>query len=126
MFFKKGVLGNFAKFTGKPLCQSLFFNKVRPATLLKKRLIKKDTLAQVFSFEFCEISKNMFFKRKRPVAACLLFIIFLILKTDLQFNQKPRKINLKILQLAQLPGQYRLFGIPFHVQTNCSCFVEHT
>ena len=38
---KKGVLRNFAKFTGKRLCQSLFFNKVagqRPAILLKKRL----------------------------------------------------------------------------------------
>ena len=38
---KKGVLRNFAKFTGKHLCQSLFFNKVaslRPATLSKKRL----------------------------------------------------------------------------------------
>ena len=38
---KKGVLKNFAKFTRKHLCQSLFFNKVadlRPATLLKKRL----------------------------------------------------------------------------------------
>ena len=38
---KKGVLRNFTKFTGKHLCQSLFFNKVaglRPATLLKKRL----------------------------------------------------------------------------------------
>ena len=38
---KKGVLKNFAKFTGKHLCQSFFFNKVaglRPATLLKKRL----------------------------------------------------------------------------------------
>ena len=38
---KKGVLRNFAKFTGKHLCQSVFFNKVaglRPATLLKKRL----------------------------------------------------------------------------------------
>ena len=33
---KKGVLRNFAKFTGKHLCQSLFFK--RPATLLKKRL----------------------------------------------------------------------------------------
>ena len=32
---------NFAEFTGKHLCQSLFFNKIvglRPATLLKKRL----------------------------------------------------------------------------------------
>ena len=41
VFCKKGVLRNFAKVTGKHLCQSLFFNKVsglRPATLLKKRL----------------------------------------------------------------------------------------
>ena len=39
-----GVLKNFTKFTGKLLCQSLFFNKVaslRPATLLKKRLCQK-------------------------------------------------------------------------------------
>ena len=28
VFFKKGLLRNFAKFTGKHLCQSLFFNKV--------------------------------------------------------------------------------------------------
>ena len=38
---RKSVLRNFAKFTGKHLCQSLFFNKVaglRPETLLKKRL----------------------------------------------------------------------------------------
>ena len=38
---RKGVLRNFAKFTGKDLCQILFFNKVAsltPATLLKERL----------------------------------------------------------------------------------------
>ena len=41
VFCKKGVLRKFAKFTGKHLCQSLFFNKVvglRPAALLEKRL----------------------------------------------------------------------------------------
>ena len=43
---KKDVLRNFAKFTRKHL---------HPASLLKKRL------AQVFSREFCEISKNTFF-----------------------------------------------------------------
>ena len=40
VFYKNGVYRNFAKFTGKNLCQSLIFNKVagiRPATLLKKR-----------------------------------------------------------------------------------------
>ena len=35
---RKGVLRNFTRFTGKHLCQSLFFICVRLATLLKKRL----------------------------------------------------------------------------------------
>ena len=41
VFYKKGALRKFIKFTRKHLCQSPFFNKVaglRPATLLKKRL----------------------------------------------------------------------------------------
>ena len=41
MFYGKAFLKNFAKFTEKHLCQSLFFNKIvgwRPVTLLKKRL----------------------------------------------------------------------------------------
>ena len=38
VFFLKSVLRNSAKFAGKHLCQSLFFNKV---TLLKKRLWRK-------------------------------------------------------------------------------------
>ena len=31
--------------------------------------IKKESLAQVLSFEFCEIFKNTFFDRTTPVAA---------------------------------------------------------
>ena len=41
MFCKKGFRKNFAKFTGKHLCQGLFFTEVaglKPATLLNKRL----------------------------------------------------------------------------------------
>ena len=34
VFYKKGVLRNFTKFTGKHLCQSLFFNKVAGLTPL--------------------------------------------------------------------------------------------
>ena len=45
----KGVLINFTKFTGK-------HQRQRPATLLKK-----ETLAQVFSYEFCEISTSQIF-----------------------------------------------------------------
>ena len=58
---RQGVLRNFAKFTGKHLCQSLFFNKVAG--------LKKETLGQVFSCEFYEISKNTFSYRTPLVAA---------------------------------------------------------
>ena len=58
--FKKGVVRNFAKFAGKHLCQRLFFNKV--AGLRPANLLKKESMAQVFSCEFCEISKSTFHK----------------------------------------------------------------
>ena len=52
---RKDVLRNSAKFTGNHLSQSLF--------------IKKETLAQVFSREFWEISKNTFFTEHLWVTA---------------------------------------------------------
>ena len=58
VFYKKGVLKNFAKFTGKHQCQSLFLIKLLAEAC---NLIKKKTLAQVFSYEFCENLKNTFF-----------------------------------------------------------------
>ena len=77
VFCKKGFLRILAKLTGKYLCQSLFLNKVaglRPVTLLKK-----ETLAEVFSCDFCKISKNTFPYRTPLVAASAvteLFIFF--------------------------------------------------
>ena len=50
VFWKKGIFRNFAKFTGKHLRQSLFFNKVAGR-------------------EFCEISKNTFIYRTPLVVA---------------------------------------------------------
>ena len=61
---KKGVLRNFAKFTGKHLCQRVFFNKVaglRPSTLLKKK-----SVAQVFPI------KHHFKTEKVMQTACLI------------------------------------------------------
>ena len=57
--FIKKVHRNFTKFTGKQLCQSLFFSKIaelKPATLLKKRLWYRR-----FPVNFAKISKNTFF-----------------------------------------------------------------
>ena len=48
VFCKNGVLKNFAKFTRKHLCQSLFFNKV--ATLLKKILWHRCLLVNFAKF----------------------------------------------------------------------------
>ena len=54
-FVKKGVLENFAKLTGKHLCQSPFF------AWGLQLFLKNETLAQTFFCEFCEIFKYTFF-----------------------------------------------------------------
>ena len=68
LFCKKGVLRNFVEFTGKHLCQSHF---LEPQAC---NFIKTETLAQVFSCEFCEISKNIFYYRTPSVAAFLAWM----------------------------------------------------
>ena len=65
VFCKNGIHRNFAKFTGKHTCQSLFFNKVadlRPATLLKKRIWHR-------CFPVNLAVNNTFFYWTPPVAA---------------------------------------------------------
>ena len=58
--YKKGILKNFAKFEGKHLYQSFFFDKV---VGLACNFIKKETLLQVFLCEFCKSFKNASFYR---------------------------------------------------------------
>ena len=60
VFYKKGILRNFAKFTGKHL---------RQHQVAGQGNFKSGSLAQVFSCEFCEISQNTFFYRTPLVAA---------------------------------------------------------
>ena len=62
MFYKKRFLEHFAIFRGKNLSQSLF---------LSCNFIKKETLAQGFSCEFCKIFKNTFFRT--PLGGCFYF-----------------------------------------------------
>ena len=62
VFCKKGVLKNFAKFTGKHLRRSLH----------ACNLIKKETLAQGFSCKFGKIFKHTFFKEHLRTAASVL------------------------------------------------------
>ena len=55
---KKGVLGNFAKFTGKHLCQSLSFNKV--AGLRLQTLLKEKLWHRCFPVNFAKFSRTSF------------------------------------------------------------------
>ena len=59
---RKAVLRNFAKIHRKHLPES-FFNKVAGLRPQACNFIKKETLTQVFSCGFCEISKVVFFLR---------------------------------------------------------------
>ena len=60
MFLKICVLKNLANFTGKYLCWSLF--------LIELQAHQKDTPAQVFSCEICQIFNNVFSYRTPPVS----------------------------------------------------------
>ena len=97
MFCKKSVLRNFTKFTGKYLCQSLFFNKVAGL-----KFIKKETLAKVFSCEFCEISKNTFLQRTPLVAASIVCLFRNLLLyhaqtgSDLNENNQNYLVNFEL------------------------------
>ena len=91
-FCKNGALRNFANITGKHLCQSLFFNKVAGLRSRACNFIKKETLAQVFSCEFCKISKNTFSYRTPLVGASVFYNIsslFLNLKLFLMIQLQP-------------------------------------
>ena len=56
---KKVVVKNFANFTEKHLCWSIFLTKLRAFSL---QFIKKETPAQAFSCEGCKTFKNTHFE----------------------------------------------------------------
>ena len=63
VFCKKGVLKNFAKFTGKHMCQSLFFNKIS----LFFNLFKKRPRNRGFPVNFVKFLRRFF--HRTPVVA---------------------------------------------------------
>ena len=58
MFCKRGVLRNFAKFTGKHLCQGLFFKKVAGLRLF---LLKKSLWYKCFPANFAKLLRTPFY-----------------------------------------------------------------
>ena len=66
----ESVFRNFRKFMRKDLSQNLFFNKVAGLNF-----IKKETLAQVFSCEFCEVFKSTFFTKNLWTTASVFILL---------------------------------------------------
>ena len=98
---KKGVLRNFAKFTGKYLCQSLFFKKVR-----------KETLAQLFFCKFCKTFKNTIFTEHLWTATLQTYKAFLSQKLLLNFHSRIKFCeNSKIWQNSHKDFYSRKFVI---------------
>ena len=103
MFCKKGFLRNFTKFTGKHLCQSLYFIKT------------KEILAQVFSCEICENSKNTFSYRTPPVAASK--------STEFRCQLTPKCQLFFVLSRApQIPRKKYTSEHPFYRTAPSGCF----
>ena len=71
---KKGVLEISQNSQEKTCTRVIFLNKV--AGLQACNFIKKETLAQVLSCEFCEISKNTFFTEHLWTTASIIIWIF--------------------------------------------------
>ena len=63
VFCENGVLRNFAKFTGKHLCQSLFFNKVAGAATLRSsppEVFYKRGVLRIFVVNFAKFLRTPF------------------------------------------------------------------
>ena len=87
---------NFTKFTGKHLCQSLFFNKVaglRPATLLKKRLWHR-----CFPVNFVKFLRTPFFIEHLSWLSPLCLILGKRMQFGIMVFLEAQQINLFVLR----------------------------
>ena len=108
------LLRNFAKFTGKHLCQSLFFTKVTDWG----NFVKKETLAQVPSCGFFKISKNTFSYGTSLVAASVSPSKVLLQKLLIPFSQKYNSIF--HLKKTLWSNRFCMISIPY-LPTWCLC-----
>ena len=70
LFCKKWFLRNFSKFTGKHLCQSLFFNKVAGVSL--KFYLKKRLWHRCFPVNLLNFWEHLFYRK--PSGDCFWYL----------------------------------------------------
>ena len=107
---KKDALENFAKFTGKHLCQSLFFN----ATLLKKRLWYRS-----FPMSLVTFLRTLFYRTPLVAASALLRkllrnVALRYFLRSLVFLITPLEISALMKVLCVLIRKYRFYEVHTH------------
>ena len=101
----------FRKIDRKTPAPESLFNKNAGAAC---NFIKKETLAQVFSCEFCEISKNTFFYRTPLVAAFVQNDYkddWLTMKTNIQYTYNESSYNREYYEKKCLNNAWKTFNI---------------
>ena len=90
---------NFAYFTGKHLCWSLFLKKLQSLTW---NFTRKETLAQVFSCDFFEILKRTFFY-KTPLSDCFCYsVVFSTFRvSQLTYNRSNHQIMFRRMRVSK-------------------------
>ena len=124
VFCNKGVLKNFAKFTGKHLSQSLFFNKfagLRPATLSKKRLWHRCFPVNFVKFLRTSLIENLWW-------------LLLKLKCSFLCYTQVLKIECAIMECPPSPGnlfhkiiqkESKQLSSPKKSRRGCMFFISH-
>ena len=111
VFFKVGILKNFIIFTEKHLCRSLFFINYR----LQVTTLTKSNSYKVFSCEYCQIFKNSSFYRTPVMAASVSCNKVAGLKTS--------KVTKKRVQHRCFPVKFaKVLRTPFLQNTSGDCF----
>ena len=108
LFCEKDALKNFAKFTGKHLCDSLIFNKVADLQFYLKK-----ALAQVSSSEFCKISKNTFSHKTPLLAASSLTESFTFCWKDRYYQMRKASFFLQFMGFLRLLQKHNTFQFLF-------------
>ena len=112
VFYRKAVLRNLAKFTGKHLCKNLFFNKVaalNPSTVLEKRLWHR-----CFPVNFAQFFKNIFYYTTPLVAA---FEEYIIKSRVALVLTKSIVVLISLEILHQKKNQKKACTVPFQTPT---------
>ena len=110
---KSTVLKIFAIFTGKHLCCSLFLIKLQA---FRHAIYEKETVTQVFSYEYCEIFKNTYFEKHLRTATPDDGMMWVLINISINqvrkiFTSFPSGFGLNLL--VSWPSIFRLFNDSF-------------